>query len=109
MLLALAVFSAACGSKKQANDGPTCAQVTDRMVEIMKSGPTGHGSVELGNRDQMIETCERKKLSPAQRTCMVNAKDVVTLANCSAPPRTPTAPAPSPTPTPAATGSGSGS
>jgi hypothetical protein len=61
----------------------------------MKSGLTGHGNVEMGNKKQMVEQCEARKMSAAQRTCMVAAKDVTTLASCSsAPPAaTPTAPA----------------
>lgn len=104
----------ACGSSKKKEDpGPTCSQVVDHMLEIMKGGLTGHGNVEMGNRQQMLDQCESRKLTPTQRKCMLAANNIATLANCSAPPKPlPTAPAgPATAPaTPAApAGSGTGS
>jgi hypothetical protein len=107
MLFAIAVLGlAACGSKKKKEDaGPSCEQVVDHMLVVMKSGLTGHGSVELGNKKQMLDQCESRKLSAEQRKCMLAAKDVVTLANCSAPPRPTPAPTAPAVPPPAGSGS----
>lgn len=102
-LFALLVLAAAGCSKKadKADPGPGCDQVTDRVLEIMKSGLTGHGNVEMGNKKQMVEQCEARKMSAAQRKCMVAAKDVTALANCSAPAAAPTGPITAPAaPTP---------
>ncbi len=107
-LFALILLATAACSKKaadKADTGPSCDQVTDRVLEIMKSGLTGHGNVEMGNKKQMVEQCEARNMSATQRKCMVAAKDVTALAACSAPPPSaPTAPAgpiatpPAPTP-----------
>lgn len=88
-VFALLVLAAAACSKKAADKvdtGPTCDQVTDRVLEIMKSGLTGHGNVEMGNKKQMVDQCEARKMSAEQRKCMVAAKDVTQLASCSSPP-----------------------
>ena len=49
----------------------------------------GHGDMELGNKKQMVEQCEQRNLTPAQRTCMATAKDLNTLATCTPRPATP--------------------
>lgn len=92
-LFALLVLLAACSKKKAEDPGPTCDQVVDHMLAVMKAGLTGHGNVEMGNRKQMVDQCVSRKLSKEQRTCMLAAKDLVGLSNCS-------------TPAPAAPGSG---
>lgn len=105
-LFALVVLASACSKKPGGPSAPTCSQVTDHVLEIMKGGLTNHGGLEMGNHKQLVDQCEARKLSPAQRTCMVAAKDVTSLAACSsAPPAAvPTAPA---GPVTAPTGSGS--
>ena len=55
-VLVVAVFVIACSSskKKPEDKGPECPQVVDHMLVVMKGGLTGHDSMALGNRDQMI-------------------------------------------------------
>lgn len=118
LLIAL-VLATGC-AKKKADPGPSCAQVVDHMMVVMKQGMAGHDSVELANRQQMIDQCEQRKLSAKERRCMAEAKDLSALASCRpAKPRpAPTrplptggaAPAPAAGTAPSATGSaGSGS
>jgi len=90
-LFALLAVVAAC---KKADPPPACPQVVDHMLEVMKTGLTGHGNLELGNRKQMIDQCEQRKLSATERRCMLAAKDLPALASCRAQPTpAPTAPA----------------
>jgi len=37
-------------------DGPTCEQVTDHLLEMMKA-PAAHEGMGLGNRKQMLDSC----------------------------------------------------
>jgi hypothetical protein len=127
LFVVLAVISASACSKKAEDKGPACPEVVDHMVVVMREGLKGHESVNLGDRTQMIEQCEKRKMSAAERRCMATAKDLAALASCrpkKAPPpaqgqpavespapqpSAPTAPPiPSPTPLPPTAGSGSG-
>jgi hypothetical protein len=80
LLLAIALFGCNKG-----DTGPACPQVVDHMLEVTKQQLTGHGNLELGNRKQMIETCEQRKLTPAQRNCMMAAKTLAALGECQKP------------------------
>jgi hypothetical protein len=130
LFVVLAVISATACSKKAEDKGPACPEVVDHMVVVMRAGLKGHESVNLGDRTQMIEQCEKRKMSAAERRCMATAKDLAALASCrpnkTPPPAAmppapapgapaPTAPTPaapppipSPTPLPPTAGSGSG-
>lgn len=106
MLLALLVAAAGCSKKEKADPGPPCDQVVDHMLVVMKQGLTGHDDLALGNKKQMVEQCESRKLSAKERRCLLEAKDLAGLASC----RDAKAPEPAPTrplPTGSATGSGS--
>jgi hypothetical protein len=109
--LALAMVIALGGcANKNADPGPACPAVVDHMLAVMKQGLTGHDAVDLGNRKQMIEQCEARDMSAAERRCLVAAKDLSALAACAAgrrtePPALPPSPAVvPPSPTPAAPG-----
>jgi hypothetical protein len=62
--------------------GPPCPQVVDHMLDVMKTGLAGHGSLQLGNRKLMIEHCEKAGFTAAARSCIVAAKDMNGLAQC---------------------------
>jgi hypothetical protein len=105
--VALVIALGGCASKK-ADPGPGCPAIVDHMLAVMKQGLTGHDAVDLGNRKQMIEQCEGRNMSAANRRCLVAAKDLTALAACTAdrraaPPALPPSPiAVPPTPRPAA-------
>ena len=80
--LLLATSLLAVTACKKANDGPACPAVVDHMLEVMKAGLTGHDSLALGNRDQMIQQCEQRKMSATERRCLANAKTLGDLASC---------------------------
>jgi len=67
------------------------------MLEVMNQGLTGHESLALGNREQMIAQCEQRKMSDTERRCLAASKSLEDLASCR-PKRA----------VPAAAGSGSG-
>lgn len=93
----LAVLSLALiACSKKAADGPACGAVVDNMMAVTKQQMTGHGELEVQNRTVMVEQCEKRKLTAAQRTCLAGAKDLAAIAACT--PR-PTPPPPAnPTP-----------
>jgi hypothetical protein len=109
VVLAVGITVAGCATKKP-DPGPACPEVVDHMLAVMKQGLTGHDAVDLGNRKQMIEQCEARDMSAAERKCLAAAKDLTALATCAAARRDPsaappTAPSPAavpPPPTPAA-------
>src|SRR5690349_1197009 len=74
------MLSSACG----ADSGPSCTQVTDHMLEVTKQEIAGHGDELLGQRRQMIEQCETRKMTADQRRCLVAAKDMAGFAACRA-------------------------
>jgi len=108
-LFALVVLTGtACSKKAQQEPPPSCDKVVDHMLLVMKQGLTGHGDLELANKKQMVDQCEARKLSTAERKCMLAAKDLASLAACRPAPATPTptAPAGPVTTPPPAVGSG---
>lgn len=85
-LLALLLLTGCSKSKSAAPDpGPGCPEVVENMLVVMKQIVTGHGDVELGNRQQMIDQCEARKYSATERKCMVAAKTLDDLASCKPP------------------------
>lgn len=71
-----------CGGK--VDEGPTCTQVTDHMLDVTKQQLVGHGDMELGQRGAMIAQCEQRKMSGEQRRCLMAAKDIPGIAACRA-------------------------
>ena len=92
-LLLLAALLIAC---KKEDPGPPCGQIVDHMLEITKQQLVGHDTMQLGDRQQMIDQCEQRKLPRQARTCMMAAKSLTDLAGCQAQGK--------PTPTPATGG-----
>lgn len=89
-LLLVALVAAtlgACG--KKSDDGPACGAVVDNMMTVTKQQMTGHGQLEVQNRGVMVEQCEKRKLTAAQRTCLVAAKDLPAIAACTPRPSAP--------------------
>ncbi len=78
-LVLLLALLAACSKKA---DGPACGAVVDNMMAVTKQQMTGHGELEVQNRTVMIEQCEKRNLTGAQRTCLVAAKDLAQIAAC---------------------------
>jgi len=91
-LLSLAVV----GCSKKSADGPACGAVVDNMMAVTKQQMTGHGELEVQNRTVMVEQCEKRKLTAAQRTCLVAAKDLPAIAACTPRPTTPPPAKPTP-------------
>ena len=87
-LVLIVVLLGACAKKP---DGPPCGAVVDNMMAVTKQQMTGHGELEVQNRTVMVEQCEKRNLTAAQRTCLVTAKDLAAIAACT----------PRPTPKPA--------
>jgi len=105
-LLLVAILATGCSKSSKPDPGPSCDQVVDHMLVVMKQGLTGHDDLALGNKKQMVEQCESRKLSAKERRCLLEAKDLAGLASC----RDAKPPEPTPTrplPTGSATGSGS--
>jgi hypothetical protein len=97
LLLFIALASIACDKKKE-DPGPACPQIVDHMLAITKQQMAGHDTVEMGNRTQMIEHCEKRNMSREMRTCIMGAKNLTGLGECQR--------ANKPAPAPAPTGSG---
>ena len=72
-------------AKKAPDPGPACPEVVDHMLEIMKQGLTGHDGMQLGNRQQMIDQCETRKMTAEERKCLRAAKTLGDLASCRKP------------------------
>jgi len=85
-VIALALLVAACG-KKDDDSAPTCAQVVDHMLVITKQ-ETIAGHDNMGNKVKapMIQQCESgpMAMSAEMRRCVINAKDVNALGECTA-------------------------
>lgn len=106
----IAVLLVAC---KKDDPGPSCQQVTDHMLEVMKQLP-GHEGVNMSpgaDRNAMIQQCTQRNYTKQERECLLNAKNLDGFAACR-PPKVPPAlrpmaapPAP-PAPPPAGSGSG---
>ncbi|HLL24864.1 MAG TPA: hypothetical protein VK427_22175 [Kofleriaceae bacterium] len=83
--IVLAFVLAACSEKsaKQADTGPSCAEVTDNMLKIMQAQYPGHGDMgAMGNREQTIQQCEVRKMPASEKRCIVAAKTVEDLGAC---------------------------
>jgi len=78
----VAMLVAACG--KAEDPGPTCAQVTDHMLEVTKQQLVGHGDMVLGQRNAMIAQCESRTMPAQTRKCLVAAKTLDAIAACRA-------------------------
>jgi hypothetical protein len=103
-LAALVVSMVVAGACKNKDDGPSCAQVVDHMLDVLKQGLTGHGTIEVSDRQQRIQYCEQHQLSVDARRCLFAAKDLATFGDCYAkyaPKPDSPAPAPAPAPSPA--------
>ena len=79
-LVLIVVLLGACS--KKSDDGPACGAVVDNMMAVTKQQMTGHGELEVQNRTVMVEQCEKRNLTAAQRTCLVAAKDLPAIAAC---------------------------
>jgi hypothetical protein len=100
----LAVLLVACKEDK----GPPCPQIVDHMLEITKQQMPGHDPDSLGDKRSMIAECEKRKMAPSMRKCLMAAKTLAALSECRSKAKpVPTAP-PAGAPAPAPTGSGSG-
>ena len=93
LALALALVACSKSSGPSPDPGPTCAEVVDNMMTVTKQQLTGHGHLELQNRQVMIDTCEGRKLTAAERTCLATAKDLSGIAACTPKPAAPPQPA----------------
>jgi len=80
-LVLVSVLLVACG--KADDDGPPCDKVMDHVLDLMKSTQGGHGGMNLGSRETMINTCNQRHMPKEVRYCMMNSKDITHLANCS--------------------------
>jgi hypothetical protein len=78
------VMLLAAGCQSGADSAPSCAAVVDHLLEVTKTGLTGHGNMELGNRGAMITQCEQRKQSATERRCLFAAKTMTEIAGCSA-------------------------
>ena len=120
LLLVVLLLVAACKSDQAA---PSCEKVVDHMLEVTKQQMPAHGGMgDLGDRKAMIEQCNKRNLTAAQRKCLMASKNLTEIANCGPagnppprPPKTDAIPVPAPSvptegvvPTPV-TPSGSGS
>jgi hypothetical protein len=75
------VLGGAC-SKSKSDDGPPCTTVVDNMMMVTKQAMSGHGDLEVQNRKVMIDQCEKRSLTAAQKTCLATAKDLAGIAAC---------------------------
>jgi len=85
-LVVAALTLAACSKK---SEGPDCGAVVDNMMAVTKQQMTGHGQLEVQNRTVMVEQCEKRNLTAAQRTCLAGAKDLAAIAACTPRPAPP--------------------
>ena len=100
-LVLAAALLVACGNK--GGSGPPCDKVVDHMMDLTKQMMPGHDAESLGNRQQMIDECVKRKMPAATRKCLFEAKTFNDLAGCrdpnakrpAAPPAPPAPPAPS--------------
>ena len=81
-LLVSALFAVGCSKSAKPDVGPACPDVVDHMLVVMKQGLTGHDTVALGNREQMIAQCEQRKMTAAERHCLADAKTLADLSTC---------------------------
>ncbi len=83
VVLVSAAFVCGCGSKKQEDQGPSCDQVADHMVEITQQQLMGHESVSFKSQKKaLVRGCEMKKMGPSTRKCLMDAKTIHDIAKC---------------------------
>ena len=85
VVLAIAVLavSGCAKSKKPAEPVPTCAQMTDHMLEITKQQLAGHGDLNLDTQRQgMVDQCEKRNMPPEARKCLMAASTMEAIAAC---------------------------
>jgi hypothetical protein len=84
--LAFVLLLVACSKKAAEDKGPTCAEVTDHVLEVARIAYPGHGDMGAsGNRQSQIDACEARKMPVAERRCMIAAKSMEALAQCRRP------------------------
>ena len=87
-LLIVALALVACGKKSDDDDtAPTCAQVVDHMLVVTKQEMiAGHDGMGTKVKTQMVAQCESgpSAMSAELRHCIINAKDVNALGECTA-------------------------
>ena len=77
--IALVVGLAACNSERV----PTCAEVTDHVLEVVTVKYPGHGDMGAGGtRQSQIDACETRKLPAGERRCIMAAKTMEAVAQC---------------------------
>jgi hypothetical protein len=76
------VLAFALGCKGKEDPGPSCKEVTDHVYEITRKAYPGHGDMMMGNPKTDVARCEARKMSAAQRRCMLQAQSVEALAQC---------------------------
>jgi hypothetical protein len=70
------------GCNKTAEKVPTCAELSAKLSEVTKIAYPGHGDVEMGNSKRDIEACEARAPKPAERRCIMAAKDLAGVTAC---------------------------
>jgi hypothetical protein len=72
---------AACGGKK--DEGPSCEQVTNHILEVTKQNLPGHENTNIANQKKaMVDQCEKKQMPSEVRTCIMGAKTISEIAKC---------------------------
>jgi len=78
-----AAFTIGCGSKKQADEGPSCDQVAEHMLEITQQQLMGHEGVSFKSQKKaMVAQCEQRKMGPTTRKCLLEAQTIHDIAKC---------------------------
>jgi hypothetical protein len=84
-ILSLALV-AGCGGK---DDAPSCTQVVEHELDVAQKTMPGHGDMgALGNKKQMVASCEKKQWTAEQRRCVMAAKTIPDIGACMATPPT---------------------
>ena len=77
--LVLVVLLGGCAKEK----APSCAEITDHMLEIVKKEYAGHGDMGAqGNRKNAIDQCEARKVPAGERRCIMSAISTEQIAQC---------------------------
>ncbi|HUJ63714.1 MAG TPA: hypothetical protein VLX92_34680 [Kofleriaceae bacterium] len=74
-----ALVVCACG-KSSSESGPTCEQVVDHMLDVMKAGRPG--AAPIAQRDAAVAGCKQQSFPIEQRRCILAAHDVLALSKC---------------------------
>ncbi len=68
---------------KQAEKLPSCAEVTDHLLEVTRIAYPGHGDMGArGNRQAEIDACESRHLTAKERHCILAAKTTEAIELC---------------------------